>query len=802
METVLRNLRLSLRQIRRQPGLATAVILTLGLAIGANTTVFSFVNALLLHPFPFRDSGQLVEIYSVRGGQVGRISMREMLDIQEQIPILDGISGRTAGFGGYNFSGEGKPQEWKTTLITGNLFDVLGVPLATGNKWPGIADRSRDNRVILSYGSWQSSFAGNRSVLGKKIVLDHAEGYRIDGVAQKQFDYPRGIEVYRSIGGFTAGERRDFRNLIGVARIKRPYGIARLQVELDAFGNRLVRQFPDTNAGLSFRAESFRDVYSGDVRPYLLVIFGAALFVLLIACGNVVNLLLSRALARDREVAIRTSLGASRWTLVWQLLTESTVLSISAAILGIALAYWSVKILRASIGLELPSWMSIEIDTRVLMFTIAISLLTGIISGLAPALHAATSSAEALKAGRGGTASLGKGRLRDLLIVSQIAVALVLLCGAGLLIRTFSDMQSRDRGFRADSVATFRVFLGWKRYGKQETIARYYDRALEALAATPGVEDVAIAPNPPLARQEESAPNTVQAEGQPVEEALRNPYVLRQNISEHYFSLMRIPLKAGRTFTQFDRADAEPVAIVNERLAARLWPGRDPVGQRLRYGPQSKSAYRKVVGVVGNVEQTGLSREFGLDYYIPYRQEAEANEFVLVRTHLPIRTFTAKAEQAMWNIDSEQSVFDFKTYEDRILNSVWQLRLSRTLLGLFAVVALVLASIGVYGVMSYVTVQRTREMSIRLALGATQSSIQTLVVRRAALLGAVGITIGSGGALLLATALRRLIPGVSGIDLGSLIGALTVLFAVTISAGAIPSWRVSRVDPALTLRQE
>jgi putative ABC transport system permease protein len=302
--------------------------------------------------------------------------MREMLDIQEQVSVLHGIARRTAGFGGYNFSGEGKPQEWKTVLITGNLFDVLGVPLAIGNKWPEAADRIRYNRV------WQSSFAGTRGVVGRNIVLDHATGYYVDGVAQNLFDCPRGIEIYRSLGGFTGGDKRDSRNLIAVARIKRPFGISRLQQELEAVSNRLAWQFPNTNAGLSFRAESFRDIYSGDVRPYLLVMLGTVAFVLLIACVNVVNLLLSRALARDREIAVRTSLGASRWNLIGQLLTESTVLSISAAGFGLVLAYWLVKALRAMIGLELPSWMVIEIDLPVLAFTAGMAVIAGIAAAL------------------------------------------------------------------------------------------------------------------------------------------------------------------------------------------------------------------------------------------------------------------------------------------------------------------------------------------------------------------------------------------------------------------------------------
>ena len=797
------HLRLSFRQIRLHPGLAASVILTLALAIGANTAVFSFVNALLLHPFPFRDSDQLVEIHSMRGGQPGRISMRELLDIKEQVPVLDGIAGRTAGFGGYNFSGTGKPQEWLAVLNTGNLFEVLGVPLAIGNTWPENADRIRYNRVVISYGVWQRVFGGRRDIVGREIVLDHASGYYIDGVAQSLFDYPRGIEIYRSIGGFTGRERRDYRNLIAVGRIKRPFGIARLQSALDGVTRRMAQQYPDANAGLSFRAESFRDVYSGNVRPYLFVIFGAVLFVLLIACGNVVNLLLSRALARDREMAARASLGATRWMLISQLLTESAVLSLAAAALGLILAYWSVRVLRAIIGVELPSWMVIEINWPVLVFTISASCVTGIVSGLAPALHAIRfSSGEALKAGdRGGTMNRAAGYLRNLLIVAEVSVALVLLSGAGLLVRTFADMQSRNRGFRTDSIATFRVFLGWKRYIDQATVSRYYDRALDTLSMMPGVEEVALAPNPPLVRQEESTPDTVQAETQPAEEALRNPYVVRQSISENYFKLMHIPLKAGRSFSRFDRAESSPVAIVNERLAAHLWPGRDPVGQRLRFGPRSKDPFRTVVGVVGNVRQSE-DGDGSCDYYVPYRQQADWNQFVLVKTSLPLPIFTSRAERAMWSIDPEQSVFDFKTYDERILAGIWQLRLSRTLLVLFAVVALVLAGIGIYGVMSYVTAQRTREMSIRLALGATPAAIRTLVIRRAALLGIAGIGIGGAGALSLQMVLQHWVPGISGVDPMSAGLSPVILFGVIIAATALPSWRVSRIDPAITLRRE
>jgi putative ABC transport system permease protein len=458
----------------------------------------------------------------------------------------------------------------------------LGVPLALGAAWPDHANRERDFRVILSYGVWKDSFGGRDDVVGRKITLDHAPGYVIHGVAGRGFDFPRGIQVYRSVGGFTSYDKRDSRNAVAIARIRRPYALARLQAELDSVSHRLAQQYPDTNLGISFRALSFRELYSGDVKPYLFVLLGAVGFVLLIACGNVVNLLLSRALSRDREMAVRIALGASRSHILGQLLTESALLSLGAAGFGLGLAYWWMKLLRALIGVELPQWMVIELDGRVLAFTLAVSVIAGLISGLAPALQLSRPSvAESLQeSGRGSSSGRRVGRLRDCLVVAEIALAVVLLTGAGLLIRRFLELQSQEKGFQADSTTTFRVALGWKRYINQEAIAQYYERALEKLRGLPGVEAAAFVESPPLARQHENMPSTVQMEGQSVVEALQNPYVNFQSISENYFQLVHIPLKAGRLFTPFDHKDSQPVAIVSERLGKRLWPNQDPLGRQ------------------------------------------------------------------------------------------------------------------------------------------------------------------------------------------------------------------------------
>jgi putative ABC transport system permease protein len=801
------SLRVALRQFRTQPGVTTSVIVTLALAIGANTAIFSFVNALLLKPFPFRDPDRLVEIYSVRGGQRGKLSMREVLDLRERVASIESIAAHTGSAGGYNYSGNGggKPEEWRAILTTGNLMDVLGVPLALGGQWPEHSNRDRDYRVILTHTVWQRSFGGKPDVVGKTITLDHAPGYVIHGVAAPGLDFPHGVEVYRSIGGFTNYVDRASRNVVAIARLKPGTSVEQLQSELDALGARLAEEHPGSNTGLGIRAEGFRDIYAGDVRAYLLLLAGAVGFVLLIACVNVANLLLSRALAREREVGVKVAIGAERRHVLSELLLESLLLALMSACFGIALAWWWMRILRGVIGDQLPAWLSVEMDIRVLVFTVAIALFAAIVCGLAPALHLMRTSLSGMlrEGGRGGTSGRTAGRLRDAMIVAEVAFAVVLLAGAGLLIQGFSRLQAQSTGFNAEGVQTFRVALGWRRYGG-ERITQYYERALNELSRVPGIVGVAVVPQPPLSRQQEYTPDTVQLEGQSAQDALTNPYVLNQAISETYFDLMRIPIKAGRAFTHFDGPNAEQVAIVSERLATRLWPGENPIGKRLRYSPTARNPLpmRKVVGVAGNVQHARLGGEPGLDYYIPYRQQATANQYVLARTRLSESEFRRQAERVMFGIDAEQSIFDVASYQKRILDGVWQLRLSRSLLFTFASVALVLAAIGIYGVMAYLVGQRTRELGIRLALGATPAEVQSLVVRRGAMVGAAGLAAGLAGAMTLGTLARASFSVIPVMDPLAYGVAILALGGVVVAASWVPALRASHIDPASTLRAD
>lgn len=802
---MLRHIRAGFRQLHRQPGLSAAVIVTLGIAIGANTAIFSFVNALLIRPFPFRDPEQLVQLSSVRGGQPGMLSMREVLDIREQSTAIESIAAHKIAAGGYNYSGDGRPAEWKAILTTGNLFEVLGVPLERGAKWPEATDRDRDYRVILTHQVWQTDFGGADSAVGRSITLDHATGYQIHGVTPRGFDYPRGVEVYRSIGGFASYDRRDARDVVAVARLKPGWNVARLQAEMDAISSRLASQFPETNAGMGFRAIGFRELYSGDVRSYLLVLLGAVAFVLLIACANIVNLLLSRALARDREMAVRIALGAGRRELILQLLAEMGILALLAAVAGTLLAFWWVAALRAIIGPELPTWMTIDLDFRVFVFTLSIALAATLISGLIPALQLSRPSlAESLKSGgRGSSGSRSANRMRELLIAGEIALAVMLVTAAGLLVRSFLTLQSSSKGFTAESVQTFRVALGWKRYTTQEQIIRYYERALDMLKSMPESQDAALGTAPPLTRQHEP-PATVQREGQPLDEVRSNPYVHYQAVSEHYWELLGIPLRSGRVFTQFDRMGGDPVAVVSERLARVLWPNESAVGKRLRYNPSAASpgGYRTIVGVVGDVQQGDLGGEAGLDLYVPYRQVTAPNQYFLARTKVPPSAFRSRVEQVMWSIDAEQSVFDFQSYDERIAAGVWQLRLSRLLLVVFGGVALTLAALGVYAVMSYLVGQRIREMGIRLALGASPADIRMLIVSRALVLGSMGTAAGLLGATGLAHILQSVLPGSTRLDWVSLVVAASILAFVTIAASMVPAWRASRTDPATVLQAE
>jgi putative ABC transport system permease protein len=809
VETLWQDLRYGARMLIKKPGFTFVVALTLALGIGANTAIFSFVNALLLRPPPYRDADRLVRIATLRGKEEGRLSMLELKDLREQTPIFESVAPYVPG-AQYNYSGDGPPEELASVLVSRDLFNTLGVPLLHGGLWPESYDLERNFGVILTYDLWKRRFGGDPSVLGRKITLDAAPFYAIHGVAPQGFNFPGNVQFFRSIAindRLPNYKDRDARNVYAVARLKPGVSYDQARAELNAFSRRMAEAYPNVNAGLSFTLKPLRDFYVGDVRPYLCLLLAAVGFVLLIACTNVINLLLARSLAHEREIAIRTALGAGRSRLILQLLTESLLLAIVGGLVGLAFAWGWVRLLRPLVRAELPAWVAINIDWRVLAFTLVVSILTGLIAGLAPALQASKPDLnELLKEGAKGSQGGARRLLRKALVVAEIALALVLLIGAGLMVKSFLHLRQTKLGFRPDNLLTLRVALPWRKYSDEQGPERqkqFYQQLLERLAALPGVESAAITSNLPLSSERQEGKLTFTIEGQSAEEQQRNPYLNDLRISPNYFQTIGVRLIKGRFLNEFDTAETERVGVISRQLAERAWPGQDPIGKRLKVGGvNSQSKWTTIVGVGGDVKHEEITGEGGLDLYVSYRQIGDSNMYLLLRTKVAPMALAEAATRAVWAGDPEQSTFNIVTMEERIADTIWQRRLSGALFIVFAALALVLASVGVYGVMSYVVSQRRREIGVRMAMGARPRDVLTLVIGQGAKLIAAGLGAGLIVAFIASRIISSLLYQVSATDPLTYLVVPLLLAAVALAACYIPARRAMKADTMTALRVE
>jgi predicted permease len=809
METLWQDLCYGTRVLVKKPGFTFIVALTLALGIGVNTAIFSFVNALLLRPLPYRDAERLVRVASLRGKEEGRLSMLELRDLREQTSIFESVAPYIPG-AQYNYSGDGPPEELAAVLVSSELFNTLGVPLLHGGPWPESYDLERNFGVILTYDLWKRRFGGDLNVLGRKITLDAAPFYVIHGVAPQGFNFPGNVQLFRSIAindRLPNYKDRDARNVYAVARLKPGVSYEQARAELNVFSRRMAETYPNINTGLSFTLKPLRDFYVGDVRPYLWLLLAAVGFVLLIACANMINLLLARSLAREREIAIRTALGAGRSRLIRQLLTESLLLAFVGGLVGLSFALGWVRLLRSLVRAELPAWIAIDIEWRVLAFTFAVSILTGLIAGLAPALHATNPDLnELLKEGAKGSQGAARRQVRKALVVVEIALALVLLIGAGLMVKSFLRLQQTELGFNPDNLLTLRVALPWRKYNDAlgpERQRQFFQQLLDRLAALPGVEQAAMTSNLPLSSERQEGKLTFTIEGQSVEEQQRNPYLNDLRISPNYFQTIGVRLIKGRLLSEFDTTDSERVGVISQRLAERAWPGQDPIGKRLKVGGvDSQSKWTTIVGVVGDVKHEEIAGEAGLDLYVSYRQVGDSNMYLLLRTKVAPMTLAGAATRAVWTGDPEQSTFNIATMEDRIADTIWQRRLSGALFIVFAALALVLASVGIYGVMSYVVSQRTREIGIRMAMGARPRDVLKLVIGQGAMLIAAGLGAGLIVAFIASQIINSLLYQVSATDPLTYLVVSLLLAAVALVACYIPARRAMKVDPMTALRVE
>jgi predicted permease len=800
------DVRYAWRGLVGRPGYTAVIVLTLALGLGATAAIFSAVNALLLRPFPFRDPDQLIRITAVRGGEDGFLSVPEQDDIRA-LSIVDDVALYTDQ-GMYNASGFGTPEELPATITTHNLFKVLGVAPAIGTTFPADADRSRRFELVISYDLWTRRFGRDPNIVGRTMTLDGAPGYYIHGVLPAGVNFPAHSDLFRSSGiGADPAQyrRRDLRSRMGLARLKSGVTAQQAQAALDQLAERLSREFPATNAGLSFRATPLRDLYVGNVRPYLLLLFAAVTLVLAVSAANVVNLLLSRAIARDRETSVRTALGASRWSLVRQQLVESVMLALLGGAGGLVLAWVGIRSIAGMVRVPLPQWMSITLDATTAVFMIVVALGTGLLAGLIAATRQSDRDlAGALKEGaRGSAGGRRHHRVRQMLVIAEVALAMMLIVGASLMVQSFLRLQRADPGFQPDGLLSFRVEMGWKAYDSHAKVMSLIDRTLDRLRELPGVTAIGIDSNLPLSGKPRE-PYEVAIDGQSGADRQTNPFVHLHVINPEYFTAFRAPLVRGRAFDETDVTTSQPVAIVSQTAADRLFGSRDPIGQRIAVGNADRPEnWATIVGLTAPIKLQHLASSGQLDVYRPYRQVWLGGFYFAVRTSgVHPSSLANVAPPIVTALDPDQSFFDVQVMTDRIASGIWQQQISGALFAAFGGLAFVLAVIGLYGVLSYLVTQQQREIGVRMALGADAGRVRRMVVGRGVRLTLAGIVAGVAGAWFAARASASLLFDVSASDPWTFIGAPVVLLLTAAVACWLPAYRASRIDPLISLKSE
>ena len=812
------DFRYALRMLRTNRGTTAIAIAALALGIGANTAIFSVVDAVLLLPLPYREPDRIVTL--LRNG-TGPASPADFLDWRAQAHSFESMA--TAEAWGPSLTGRDRPEQMVGLHLSQDMLHLLGVAPLLGRAFlPEDFENGKDRVVLLSHRLWQRRFNGDPGIVGQKVLLDN-ESYTAIGVMPRQFRFaPFWIteaEIWAPQNPADRAAQRTGHSLRPFARLKPGVSIQTAQAEMDSICAGLAKAYPDADAGVSVRVEPLDEKVVGDIRPALLILMGAVGFVLLIACANVANVQLGRAVARTREIAVRTALGAGSLRIVRQLLTESVVLSLIGGVLGLLLAVWGVGFLKMFVaagsgefGARIPRADQIAVNTPVLLFSLALSVVTGVLFGLFPAFHATRSDVNnALKeGGRGSTHGIAGSRTRGFLVISEVAIALVLLIGAGLLMRSFLRIESIDPGFNPRHVLMTTVSVaGNPQYvgARREAL---YRQVFDQVKALPGVESAGMINHPPMAVDVWSTDFAV--EGQPLLRPGEQPSVVFRVACPGYFDTMGIPLLHGRDFTDRDKQGAPAVVIVNEKLAARAWPNGDAVGKRLTLDdPRKSPVWLTVVGVVRNVKQWGWKDEPDNELYLAFLQNKDFLESThpwLTAMTLVIRTtgdplILSKAVQnAAWSVDKNLPLSHVQTYDQVIARAVWQERFNLLLVGLFAGLALVLAAVGIYGVMAYSVTQRTHEIGIRMALGAKQGDVLRFVVREGMALAAIGAAAGLAGAFTLTRFLSGLLYEVKGND-PLIFATVPVLFAaVAFIACYVPARRATRVDPMIALRWE
>jgi len=810
MESFWQDIRYGARMLIKAPSVSIVATIALALGIGANTAIFSVVNAVLLRPLPFADSEQLMSVWetdTTRGYARGSASYPNFADWRDQNHVFEHMASYHTN--DFVLTGRGEPARVQGAVVNADLFSLLrGTPMI-GRAFLPEEDNPGSRVVLLSQQLFQKRFGSDPSFVNQSMVLD-GKNYTIVGVMPAAFQFPiqnEPVEFWTTVAVDREGEdpvtnERGAHYMNVIARLKPGVTREQAQAEMTSISARLEQQYPDKDLHKSSRVEPTLEAMVGDIRPALLILLGAVGCVLLIACANVANLLLARATMRHREMAIRSALGASRLRVVRQLLTESVMLSLAGGLLGLGMAVWWSDLLVTLGKQNIPRALQVGLDWRVMGFTLAVSVLTGIIFGLVPALHSSkTELTESLKEGSRGSSEGGRNRIRGILVISELAIAVILLVGAGLLIQSLWRLQHVSPGFQSQNLLTFVVGIPEVKYPVEKQ-AQFYRDLMSRIQSLPGVQSASSVI--PLPLSGDLFRISFETEGRPVAKG-EQPSADFFAVNDGYFKTLGVPIIKGRDFNEHDGEQGQPVIIVNQSFAQKFFPGEDAVGKRIRPGISTSKLepqMREIVGIVSDVRNRNLNSELRPGYFIPMAQIPFNQMTVIARTTNDPHTLITAVQREVHSMDPDVPVFNVKTMDEHISATVAAPRFNTTLLVIFAAVALILTIVGLYGVMSYSVAQRTNEIGIRMALGARITSILGLVFKQAIVLVLIGEAIGLVGAFALARVVSSLLFGVTATDLTTYIAVALILGAVAFLATLLPARRATRVDPLVALRYE
>jgi predicted permease len=814
MNSLWQDIRYAVRVLAKQPGFTAVVILTLALGIGANTAIFSVVNAVILEPLPFPESQRLVRLQGtdVHLNDLHRaLSYPDFTDYRAQNRTLESVAAYDTNTA--TLTGSGEPLHVETSAVSANLFDLLRAKPLLGRTFIASEDQPGTRVAILSHRMWTSRFSANPEIVGHTIVLD-AKPFVVVGVMPASFQFPLNSqppEVWttfgdRMVSNFTEEpmtSERAAHFMTAIGRLKTDVSLQEANADANGIGAALEKQYPDTNGHLSLVLLPEIEAMVGDIRPVLMMVLGAVGFLLLIACSNAANLLLARAAGRRREMAIRASMGAGRARVLRQLLTESVLLALAGGLLGLILAVWGTTLLASLPSLQIPRLAQAGIDFRVLAFTLGVSVFTGVLFGMAPAWHASRFNLflSLKEGGRANSESKNASRARNFLVVAQVSLAVILLVGASLLIESMVHLTRQSPGFDPNNVLTFNLDLPDTRYGKPEQSIAFFRDLLGRIRALPGVQTASAVLPVPLG--EDIIRTSFEIEGRPMAKS-ELPHVHFRIVAQDYIRTMHIPLIAGRDFSSRDERKSSQVVLINEALARRYFPNENPVGKHIKptVSDSGGEQMREIVGVVGDVHHRNLWQPTDPECYVPYDQVALGAMAIVIRAQGEPMNLLPSIREQVRAIDTELPIYKARDMRDYLAASVAQRKFTSTLVSVFAAAGLLLATVGLFALISYSVEQRRNEIGIRVAVGAERSDIIRMVLRSGVALAFAGVVIGLVFTLAISSVLKNQLFGVTATDPMTFVGVALALIAVATAACYIPAWRAANADPVVALRNE